>query len=198
MLLAWQLTRRSTVWCYVTPYLFVELHRRFRGTLVNFDPSARRHILKNYDITTMKILLLSRWWNFAHNTKNSGTDYEWPSLMFKEGPAQWIYLYLGITVRSVHSKIHCCNPFCALLAYYGFLTVGNYLSSSNKPSTCNTQKHTVSKNNAVSVLGDFYVLRGEGRIARAVSVIFMWHTWSSVMERWNYTLNVTNDKISWV
>jgi hypothetical protein len=168
------------MWSRIFSWKFIHVSKKL---LVNFDQSARRQILKNYDIITMKIPLLSRWWNFAHNTKNSGNICEWPSLMFKDGPAQCRYLYFGVTILSVHSKSYCRNPFYALLVYYGFLIAGNYPSSRNKPSTCNTHKHTVTKNDAVSVLRDFNVLGCEGRIARAVSDIFMWHTWSSVMER---------------
>jgi hypothetical protein len=75
--------------------------------------------------------------------------------MFKEESTQCSYLYLGVTVRSAHSNSYYRNPIYALLVYYGFLIVGNFLSCSNKPSIysthAHTNKHTVSTNNALSV-----------------------------------------------
>jgi hypothetical protein len=138
-MLPWQLTRRITVSCYVTPYIFVKRHRRFRETLVNFDQSARRHILKHYDIATIKIPLLSRWWNFAHNTKSLGTDYEWPNLMFKEGPAQCSCLYLGVTVRSVHSESYFVIPSTHCWCIMGFwLQETTYQAEINRPHATHT------------------------------------------------------------
>ena len=156
LLLTRQWTRKTPVSLDVTPYSFIKVNRSVRETSVIFDQSARCHVLK----TTISPPWRSQ---FSHcngtslaTPRKALTDYEWSSLIFKEGSAQCCYLYLGVTVRSVHTKSYCHNPFHALLLCYGFLIAGNSLSSSNKLSTCNTHKHTLSKSNTVSVFGSYY------------------------------------------